>query len=333
MEREEIVRSDFPTVRKGWSPEAVEAHLNAVADWVAATASKARSKATPAADAASERIGAILVAAESSAAEIVEEAEAEADRIVAAAHAEADQIRAAARTESEETVSAASREASGRIEQAQAAVEGLVAQADKLRSQVGALGRDLAASVPGFGPANAGEPELPVMPDEPEGLDEPEEPEGPEEVAEQSAEADEPEVEAEPADAPRPEGGSGDGPASEQPSAEPAPKRRLRRRAPKPKAAKPEAAKSKPVQAKAAGPSDEELIAQLRAGDSDRAADEPAPAPAISGSEHGAVRLVAMNMALDGASREQIAKQIEAEFGTVDEVDALLDDVLRRASR
>ena len=40
-----------------------------------------------------------------------------------------------------------------------------------------------------------------------------------------------------------------------------------------------------------------------------------------------------MNMALDGASREQIAKQISSEFGEVDKVDLLLDDVLRRADR
>ena len=76
MEREEIVRDDFPTVRKGWSPEAVEAHLRAVADWVAATNSRAKEKATPTADATSERVGAVLAAAESAAAELIEEAEA-----------------------------------------------------------------------------------------------------------------------------------------------------------------------------------------------------------------------------------------------------------------
>ena len=31
MEREQIVRDDFPTARKGWSPDAVRAHLIAVA--------------------------------------------------------------------------------------------------------------------------------------------------------------------------------------------------------------------------------------------------------------------------------------------------------------
>ena len=40
-----------------------------------------------------------------------------------------------------------------------------------------------------------------------------------------------------------------------------------------------------------------------------------------------------MNMALDGAPREKIAKQINTEFGSVADVDDLLDDVLRRANR
>ena len=282
MEREEIVRDDFPTVRKGWSPEAVEVHLRAVADWVAATSSRAREVPTPTADAASERVGAVLAAAESTAAEIVEEAEAEAERIVIAARAEADQIRAAARTESEEAVSAASREASGRVEQAQAAVEGLVAQADKLRSQVGALGRDLASNVPGLGSSAGTEPGLDEIPDMPA------------ESAGESA----PELEPEP----------------EEPKVGAEPER-------------------SPAPAPAAGkPTDDELIARLRASAEAPEAEEP-PAPAVSGSEQGAARLVAMNMALEGSSREQIAKQLKAEFGAVEGVDGLLDDVLRRANR
>lgn len=311
MEREEIVRDDFPTVRKGWSPEAVEAHLRAVADWVAATSSRAKTKATPAADAASERVGAVLAAAESTAAEIIEEAETEAERIVVAAEAEADQIRAAARTESEEAVSAASAEASSRVEQAQAAVEGLVAQADRLRNQVGALGRDLAANVPGIG--SSGSPrtdvdDLPAMPADPEPDGEPDADAAPEKPAE-------PEVEPAAERKPDPE------PAPEKPQ----PRRRGRRR-PAAKPA-PEPTSSAPARS---GPTDDELIARLRGGNDEPTVEEP-PAPAISGSEQGAARLVAMNMALEGSSREQIAKQLEAEFGSVD--DQLLDDVLRRAKR
>ena len=80
---------------------------------------------------------------------------------------------------------------------------------------------------------------------------------------------------------------------------------------------------------------DDELIAQLRGSGKPALAEEEVdpPAPAISGSDLGAARLVAMNMALDGAPREKIAKQISTEFGDVPNVDDLLDDVLRRAKR
>ncbi|MFN8112155.1 MAG: hypothetical protein U0R51_03035 [Solirubrobacterales bacterium] len=285
MEREEIVRDDFPTARKGWRPDAVTAHLRAVADWAAASSMRAKEKATPTADVASERVASVLAAAESTAAEIVEEAESEAERIVIAAEAEADQIRAAARTESNDTVNAARSEASGRIDQAQAAVEGLVAQADRLRAQVAALGRDLASSVTGLGSA-----------------------EPPEAVAEEPDPEPDPDPE---------EGDARTDPvaATEIDDAE----------------AGPDPERERPAAA-AGRPTDDELIARLRASADAPVAEEP-PAPAVSGSEQGAVRLVAMNMALDGASREQIAKQIEAEFGSVAGVDQLLDEVLKRANR
>jgi hypothetical protein len=95
----------------------------------------------------------------------------------------------------------------------------------------------------------------------------------------------------------------------------------------------------------------EELIAQLRAGaglgsaDPNGTADSPSaidvaedatvtdiPA-AVSGSDLGAARLVAMNMALEGSSREEISSQLKSEFGEVDGVEGLLDDVLSRAGR
>jgi len=81
----------------------------------------------------------------------------------------------------------------------------------------------------------------------------------------------------------------------------------------------------------ASPPSDEELIAQLRG--SGREPPATAEALGASSSDHGGARLVAMNMALEGASRDEIATQIEADFGPVAGVEALLDDVLERANR
>jgi hypothetical protein len=85
----------------------------------------------------------------------------------------------------------------------------------------------------------------------------------------------------------------------------------------------------------AEAPSNEELISQLR-GSTAPAAEKvipPEPPPASSGSDLGAARLVAMNMALDGASRAQITAQITTEFSAVGNVEILVDDVIRRASR
>jgi hypothetical protein len=279
VEREQIVRDDFPTARKGWSPEAVRAHLIAVA----AAYPEPQAAPSPAAAAASEQVRTVIAAAETAAAEIVAEARSEADRTLGAARAEAEQIRAAARTESEQTVTAANREATGRVEQARGAVEGLIAQADKLRAQVGSLGRDLASSVPGSGvtPAVAG-------------TGDPADP-----------------AEADPPEASRPD----------PPVADPL--------------VVPDAATGRSAE-RAEAPSDEDLISQLRGAPGSTVEAETAAAPPAATSSRkdpGAARLVAMNMALDGASREQIAARIESEFGSVDGLDRLLDDVLRRAGR
>jgi len=295
MEREQIVRDDFPTARKGWSPEAVRAHLIAVE----AAYPEPQAESAPAAAAASERVQSVIAAAEAAAAEIVAEAQAEADGIIATARADAEQIRAAARTESERTVTAANREATGRVEQARGAVEGLIAQADKLRGQVGALGRDLASNVPGSGVGAATAP-----------AEDPPDPIGADPLEEAP---------------PDPLGGATADVAESEP--------------PVVAVAAPEPVRNQPP---AEPPSNEELISQLRgstgstgATGSTVAKETPPPEPsaAPSGSDMGAARLVAMNMALDGASRAQITAQITAEFSAVGNVEILVDDVIRRASR
>jgi hypothetical protein len=77
-------------------------------------------------------------------------------------------------------------------------------------------------------------------------------------------------------------------------------------------------------------PSTDDLIAQLRAG-AGNGTPANGSAPEVSASDAGAARLVAMNMALDGAGREEIAAQVRADFGEVPGLDGLLDEVLTRA--
>jgi len=61
------------------------------------------------------------------------------------------------------------------------------------------------------------------------------------------------------------------------------------------------------------------------------APDGPAPA-AVNGAEDQAARLVAMKMALDGSSREEIAKHLAASYELGDS-DGLLDAVFERAGK
>ncbi len=80
--------------------------------------------------------------------------------------------------------------------------------------------------------------------------------------------------------------------------------------------------------------STEDLIAQLRGGReaNGSAANAAAAAPAVSGSDEAAARLVAMNMALDGSSREEIAAKLRSDFGADADLEGVLDDVLARAA-
>ena len=80
-DRKDIERKDFPTARRGYAQDAVDAHLRALADEVEALKKEASAKpAHPesVASGASEQVRAIVEAAESSASQIKEQAEREA---------------------------------------------------------------------------------------------------------------------------------------------------------------------------------------------------------------------------------------------------------------
>ncbi|MGB2850733.1 MAG: hypothetical protein WBC01_03605, partial [Solirubrobacterales bacterium] len=103
---------------------------------------------------------------------------------------------------------------------------------------------------------------------------------------------------------------------------------------------------SAPQPVPSAGASTEDLIAQLKGAAAPAAAQsadvsepEAVASPqatadqAPGAADPGAVRLVAMNLALEGAEPDAIATQLEAEFGRVKDSDALIEDVLARAGR
>jgi DivIVA domain-containing protein len=134
ISREDIVRDDFPTARKGYDPAAVDAHLRKIAD-------QAEGAGGPSlADVASEKV-----------ASIVEAAEAKANEIEADARREADQLLSGARAQARD-----------QIERAQRSVAKLVGQADELREKVGEMAREVGG---GEKPRSETEPEPEPVPE------------------------------------------------------------------------------------------------------------------------------------------------------------------------
>jgi DivIVA domain-containing protein len=139
MKREEIVRTDFPSARKGYDPSAVDAHLRKVAE----AADKAGEPSL--ADVAAQKVGSIVEAAE----------------------AKAREIEADARREADELLSDARTQARDQLERAQRSVAKLVGQADELQERIGAMaqavggGEQPEAETPQPGP----EPEPEIVPE------------------------------------------------------------------------------------------------------------------------------------------------------------------------
>jgi hypothetical protein len=277
MEREQIIRDDFPTSRRGWDPAAVRAHLERVADAVPAAPVE-----PGLGDVAADQVRGVLAAAESAASEVTARAKAEASEIVASARAEAAEL-----------LDRAKADAGTHTGAAQEAVDGLVSEAERLRGEVAQLAERVAGAAPAAevpGPVVVPEPTPPTIPEPtPDPVPEPTPDPVPEPTPEPS-----PDPIPDPVPEPTPD------PLPDDPAA-------------------------------SSAPSTDDLIAQLRAGAENGAATNGSAAPAVSASDAGAARLVAMNMALDGSGREEIAAQIRADFGEVPGLDGLLDEVLTRA--
>src|SRR4051794_4685575 len=116
MDRPSIQRSDFPTVRRGYEPDAVDAHLRRVAD-----------------DVESLRGGRPVAAA----------ASAQVQRIIEAAESTADQLRAEAGDEAREHVHRVSTAARELLERIGAMHDELGALMDRMREDAGRLSSEL----------------------------------------------------------------------------------------------------------------------------------------------------------------------------------------------
>jgi DivIVA domain-containing protein len=143
LDRQSIARRDFPIGRRGYDPQAVDAHLAAIADEV----DELRRRAGPGAALAtqtSEQVRAIIEAAESSATSIREAAAADAREHVARVAEAADALR--------ERIDALDRELTGMVGALRSGAERLRGELDAVAAGTARLA---AAGMPGGAPAGA----------------------------------------------------------------------------------------------------------------------------------------------------------------------------------
>jgi DivIVA domain-containing protein len=143
LERQSIEKKDFPIGRRGYDPEAVDAHLAQIARDVEELKTSSRRRTETLASAASEQVRAIVEAAESSAAEIQRQAETEAQEIRAEAAEEAQATRQQASTQAREYVGRVSESTSGMLSRLDAMESELGALIESLRTGANRLNADL----------------------------------------------------------------------------------------------------------------------------------------------------------------------------------------------
>jgi DivIVA domain-containing protein len=298
LDRQSIERKDFPVGRRGYDPEAVDAHLNALADEIDELKRSARRKSETLASSASEQVRAIVQAAETSAADIQRQAEEEAREIRDEANSEAENTREQATAQARDYVGKVSESTSSMLQRLDAMESELTALIESLRTGSNRLNADLQlleGNLTEVGDAVSPRPRF-----EPEPVPEPQPEPEPEPEPEVELEMIEAEIEVEPVTL------DGGDPLTEVtppptlvdgPMAQPEP-------APAPQFAEP-----------------------LTQTDTNQAGITSLEAPAIGVSDdtEGA-RLIALNMALNGTPREETERYLSTNFSLPDR-DALLDEV------
>jgi DivIVA domain-containing protein len=128
LERQSIEKKDFPIGRRGYDPDAVDAHLTYLADQVDQLKVSSRRRTETLASSASEQVRSIVEAAENSAAEIQRQAE-----------DEARDIRAEAADEAQSTRQQASDQARNYVGKVSESTSVMLQRLDAMESELGAL--------------------------------------------------------------------------------------------------------------------------------------------------------------------------------------------------
>ncbi len=143
LERQSIEKKDFPIGRRGYDPDAVDAHLRTLADEVDELKRSSRRRTETLASAASEQVRSIVEAAESSAANIQSQAEQEAKEIRTEASNEAQTTREEATEQAREYVHNVSESTSSMLQRIDAMENELGALIESLRTGSNRLNADL----------------------------------------------------------------------------------------------------------------------------------------------------------------------------------------------
>jgi len=143
LDRQSIEKKDFPVGRRGYDPDAVDAHLSVLADAVAEFKQAARRRSDTLASSASEQVRAIVQAAESSAADIQREAEQEAREIREEAGNEARATREHASEEARDYIGRVSESTNAMLQRLDAMEQELNALVEALRTGSHRLSADL----------------------------------------------------------------------------------------------------------------------------------------------------------------------------------------------
>ena len=143
LERQSIEKKDFPIGRRGYDPDAVDAHLSALADEIDELKRTSRRRTETLASAASDQVRAIVEAAENSAAEIQRQAEEEAAEIRSEAADEATTTREQASDQARQYVGKVSESTAVMLQRLDAMESELSALIESLRTGSNRLNADL----------------------------------------------------------------------------------------------------------------------------------------------------------------------------------------------
>jgi DivIVA domain-containing protein len=143
LERQSIEKKDFPIGRRGYDPDAVDAHLGALADEVEELKKSSRRRSETLATSASEQVRAIVEAAESSASQIQRQAEEDAAEIRAEASGESQSTREQATEQARQYVGQVSESTAVMLQRLDAMESELSALIESLRTGSNRLNADL----------------------------------------------------------------------------------------------------------------------------------------------------------------------------------------------